>query len=223
MDEFAAMNIEKARFNMIEQQIKPWKVSDQRVLGAMATLPRERFVPSDHRTLAYADIQIPLGHNQTMLAPRELARMLQALNLNGSEKVLEIGCGSGYASALLGKLAKQVYAVDIIADFVNQAQQHLTSLTIDNVECIEADAALGWLVQAPYDAIIIDALLAELPDALKRSLSDTGKIVAILEINGQPTVTLCRLDAVDEWDYEPLFPVTAEPMINAEQPSRFVF
>lgn len=217
------MNIEKARFNMIEQQIKPWKVFDERLLGAMATLPREQFVPEEHRNLAYADIAIPLGHNQSMLAPREIARMIQALELDGTEKVLEIGCGSGYASALLGKLARKVFSVDIIADFVRSSGQRLKKLAFNNVVVEEVDAADGWLAHAPYDAVIITSLLPSLGESIKKSLSSKGRVIAVLGTLEQQSVKLCKLDEQGEWVYETLFPCQSEPMINAEQPNRFEF
>lgn len=217
------MNIEKARFNMIEQQVKPWNVSDTRLLGAMATIPREKFVPEAHKNLAYADIAIPFGHNQAMLAPREIARMIQALNLTGEEKVLEIGCGSGYACALLSKLSRKVFSVDIISDFVKSAQKRLKQLAFNNVIIEEVDAAEGWLAQAPYDAILITSALPELPESLKRSLSNLGRIVAILGTEKGCRVNLCTLDEHNEWQYEVLFPITAKPMINTEQPNRFSF
>lgn len=217
------MNIEQARFNMIEQQIKPWQVFDEHLLGAMATIPREKFVPETHKNLAYADIKIPFGHNQVMLAPREIARMIQALKLTGEEKVLEIGCGSGYSCALLSKLSRKVFAVDIIADFVKTAQQRLKKLAFNNVVIEEVDAADGWLAQAPYDAILITAALPQLSDALKRSLSAQGRIVAILGTAGSYSVNLCTLDTHNNWQYENLFPIDAKPMINKEQPNQFTF
>jgi protein-L-isoaspartate(D-aspartate) O-methyltransferase len=217
------MNIEKARFNMIEQQVKPWSVFDERLLGAMATVPREKFVPKDHLDLAYADIAIPLGHNQFMLAPREIARMIQALDLSGDEKVLEIGCGSGYASALLSKLAHKVFSVDIIADFVKGTKKRLKQLAFTNVVIEEVDAADGWLAQAPYDAILITAAIPELTDSMKRSLNANGKIVAVLGSNGSYAVNTCRLNEDNLWECDVLFPLDAKPMINVEQPNQFIF
>ena len=217
------MNIEKARFNMIEQQVKPWKVFDERLLGAMAIIPREQFVPEGHRNLAYADMHIPIGHNQSMLAPREVARMIQALALTGNEKVLEIGCGSGYSSALLSKLARKVYSVDIFADFVNESRQKLSRLAFENVVLEEVDAAQGWLANAPYDAILISSLLPALPESMSRSLSLNGRIVAVLGSLESQMVTLCQLDENGEWRYSDLFPIRTEPMVNAEQPNRFKF
>ncbi|MET1256608.1 protein-L-isoaspartate O-methyltransferase family protein [Aliikangiella maris] len=217
------MNIEKARFNMIEQQIKPWKVFDKKLLGAMATIPREQFVPEEHRNLAYADVAIPLGHNQSMLAPRELARMIQALTLEGQEKVLEIGCGHGYASAILGKLAKHVYSVDIISEFVEFSQQKVGALAVENVTFEEFDATEGWLAHAPYDAILITSAMEKLPDVMKKNLSHTGRIAAILGDHLAQNACLCKLTDNKEWDIEILFPVAAQPMINAERANRFIF
>lgn len=217
------MNIEKARFNMIEQQVKPWKVFDERLLGAMATLPREKFVSDDHKNLAYADIPIPLGHNQFMLTPREVARMVQALSLTGTEKVLEIGCGSGYTSALLAKLAHKVIAVDIIAEFVQNTKTRLRQLALNNVIIEEADAANGWLSKAPYDAILITSALAQLPKNMKSALKKHGRVVAIIGEAGSYTAKTYQLDDNKEWQIESLFPVDAKPMINADQPNQFVF
>lgn len=208
---------------MIEQQIKPWKVFDERLLGAMATLPREQFVPQEHRNLAYADIAVPLGHNQSMLAPREIARMIQALELDGSEKVLEIGCGSGYASALLGKLADKVFSVDIIAEFVRNSSQRLKKLALNNIVVEEVDAADGWQAHAPYDAILITSLLPSLGESFKKCLSSKGRVIAVLGSPEQQEVRLCQLDEDGEWVFETLFPCQSTPMINAEQPNRFEF
>ena len=167
------MNIEQARFNMIEQQIKPWKVFDERLLGAMSSLPRELFLHEDQMGLCYADIHIPLGHQQAMLAPRELARMIQALELDENDKVLDIGTGSGYSGALLSKLCRHVYSVDIISDFVKRAQKAHKKLAIQNLLVEEGDACDGWMAHAPYDAIFISSALPKLSDTFKRNL---GKI-----------------------------------------------
>ncbi|TQV73051.1 protein-L-isoaspartate O-methyltransferase [Aliikangiella marina] len=217
------MNIEKARFNMIEQQVKPWKVFDERLLGAMATIPREKFVPESHRSVAYADTHIPLGHNQSMLAPREIARMIQALGLTGEEKVLEIGCGSGYSSALLAKLSKKVYSVDIIGDFVSDTRKRLKKLAFSNVEIEEVDAADGWMAQAPYDAIIMTSMLNKWPDSMIKGLTSEGRIVGILGSPENQHVVLGYFDEHSSWQQEELFPVQATPMINAELPNTFEF
>jgi len=217
------MNIEHARFNMIEQQVKPWKVFDENILGAMSTLPREQFVTEQQRGIAYADIHMPLGHQQFMLAPREIARLIQALELSSDDKVLEIGTGSGYSAAILAKLVKMVFSVDIIADFVKSAKKIHRKLAIDNLVVEEGDACDGWMAHAPYDAILITSALPNLADSLKRNLTKNGKIVCILEHNGGLTATLALLGENDQWQYEYLFPIDTAMMINAEATNRFVF
>lgn len=217
------MNIEKARFNMIEQQIKPWNVFDERLLGAMATIPREQFVPDDHHNVAYADTAIPLGHHQFMLAPRELARLIQALQLTGNEKVLDIGCGSGYSCAILSKLARKVYSVDIIAEFVTSTQKRLKKLSFTNVYVEEADAAQGWLAQAPYDAVLMTSLLPSIPENLVKSLKPNGRIAAIIGSKQNQTAIIGQLDKDGELHIETLFPVETALMINAEIPNKFEF
>ena len=217
------MNIEQARFNMIEQQVKPWKVFDENLLGAMSTLPREQFVSQAQQGLSHADVHLSLGHQQSMLAPREIARLIQALEIQPEDKVLEIGTGSGYSSALLSKLAKQVYSVEIIAEFVKSAQKIHRKLAIDNLIVEEGDACDGWMAHAPYDAILITAALPKLSDNFKRNLTKNGRIVCILEHNGGHTATLAQLDDNNEWQYEYLFPIDASKMINAESTNQFVF
>ena len=217
------MNIEQARFNMIEQQVKPWKVFDQNLLGAMSILPRESFVPEAHRAVAYADTCIPLGYGQVMLTPRELARMVQALELKGDEKLLEIGCGSGYSTALLSKLCKQVYSVDIIAEFVESCRAKMEKFGCKNVKIEEADAAESWITQAPYDAIIVTAAQTELGDSFKRSIKNSGKVVSVIDQQGQPTAALSQLDANGDWVHEYLFPMECPDLINCVRPNSFVF
>lgn len=217
------MNIEQARFNMIEQQVKPWKVFDENLLGAMSTLPREQFATNEQRGICYADIHLPLGHHQSMLAPREIARLIQALELKPNDKVLEIGTGSGYSTALLAKLSKQVFSVDIIAEFVESAQKTLRKLAIENAIIEEGDACDGWTAHAPYDAILITSTLPKLSNSLKKNLSKKGLVVCILEHNGGQMATLAQLDEKEQWQYEYLFPIDAEKMINSETTNQFVF
>jgi len=217
------MNIEQARFNMIEQQVKPWKVFDQKLLGAMAIMPREQFVAEDQQGLAYADVHLPLANQQSMLAPREIARLIQALALKGQEKVLEIGTGSGYSAALLSKLTKQVLSIDIMADFVKMAKKAHRKLALDNLLVEEGDARDGWMAQAPYDAILITSVLPKLTESLKRNITNRGRIACLLEHETGHMATLVQLDDKDEWQYEYLFPIEGTMMINAEASNQFVF
>lgn len=217
------MNIEQARFNMIEQHVKPWKVFDQKLLGAMSVIPREQFINEENHGIAYADLPIPLGHRQSMLAPREIARLIQSLEIDENSKVLEIGTGSGYSSAVLSKLANHVFSIEIMSDFVSAAKKTHKKLGIENVTVEEGDARDGWNSHAPYDAILITAALPKLPDSFKANLSQNGKIVCILEHQGGQMVTLVQLDNQDQWQYEYLFPIQTQTMINAEATNQFVF
>ena len=223
----ASMNIENARFNMIEQQVRPWKVFDAKILGAMAGLAREDFVADDQQGLAYADTQLSLGHHQSMLAPREIARMIQALSLTAKDKVLEIGTGSGYSSAILSKLAKRITSVEIISEFVVKAKQIHKKLGLENVIIEEGDASDGWMAQAPYDAILITSALPKLPESLKRNINEGGRVVSIIENNdaqnSRLVVALSQLDDNNQWQHEHLFPVDSHPMINVEKTNRFEF
>ncbi len=217
------MNIEQARFNMIEQQVKPWKVFDRKLLGAMSVLPRELFVPENQQGLSYADIHIDLGHQQMMLAPREIARLVQALNLSETDKVLDVGTGSGYAAVLMAKLARQVFSVEIIAEFVEQAVKRQKKLAVDNLVIEEGDACDGWMSHAPYDAILITSSMVKLTDSIKRNLSKKGRVVCILEHQGGLMATLSQVDEQGEWQNEYLFPIDTTKMINSESTNRFVF
>jgi protein-L-isoaspartate(D-aspartate) O-methyltransferase len=138
------MNLEQARTNMLTQQLRTWGVTDQQVLNKISSTPREEFVPSRYRNEDYADMAIPLDHNQSMLTPKEEARLLQALAIKPHEYVLEVGTGSGYMTALLARCAQHVYSVDIFADFTAQAMQKLKKLTFSNVE--EGEDIKVWVL-----------------------------------------------------------------------------
>ena len=170
------MNREKARFNMVEQQIRPWNVLDSKVLNLMATLPRELFVDTEYRPFAFADMQLPLEHHQIMFAPREEARMLQALKVGAKDKVLEVGTGSGFVTALLASQAKQVYSLDIYPDFVSGAHKKLMQLNIRNTHFEEADATTGWSHMAPYQVIAVTAALLHEPTHFIEQLAPGGRL-----------------------------------------------
>ena len=138
------MNIELARHNMIEQQIRPWDVLDQRVLDVILRTPRELYVPPAHHALAFTDMPIPLGHDQYMMEPRLEGRMLQSLAIKPSDRVLEIGTGSGYVTAMLASLAKHVDSVDIVAEFTESAREKLNKHGVANVKLETGDASKGW-------------------------------------------------------------------------------
>ena len=215
------MNLDQARHNMIEQQIRPWEVLDQRVLNLLSTVPREDFVPSAYRNLAFADTNIPLGEGQVMMSPKVEARILQALNPQDNETVLEIGTGSGFVTALLAKLAKQVVSVDINPEMTRQAGEKLAAHGISNVTLETGDAARGWDTHTPYDVIVITGSLPLLPDNFKQALTIGGRLLAIVGDSPAMEVLLITRVGETEWAEEGLFETDLPALINAPQPERF--
>ncbi len=217
------MNFEQARYNMVEQQVRPWDVLDQRVLDLMQALPRDEFVPEAYRNLAYADIEIPLAGGQTMLAPKLEGRIVQALRLTSGDTVLEVGTGSGYLTALLAKLSAQVISIDINESFTQQANQKLAQHHIENVTLHTGNAAQGWEQSAPYDAIALTGSLLELPDSLKKQLKIGGRLFVVI---GEDTIMEARLItriAQQQWHTESLFDTCLPMLQHASITQRFVF
>lgn len=171
------MDLEKERASMVEHQLRRRGIGDSRVLAAMGEVPREAFVPEAEKRYAYVDGALPLSHGQTISQPLMVAMSVEALKLEGDETVLEIGAGSGYQAAILSKLAKKVYAIEIIPDLVANARRVLDSLGIDNVEIICADGRKGWPEGAPYDGIVVAAAAEEVPPALVEQLKEGGRLV----------------------------------------------
>lgn len=221
----AAMNFEQARFNMIEQQIRPWNVLDPTVLKLLSIVRREDFVPDAQRELAFADLEIPLGTKpgQTMLAPKIEARMLQELALKVTDTVLEIGSGSGYMAALLAAKAEFVYSVDIDPALVELARRNLTRAGVANVSVDLGDAAQGWPLYAPYDAIVVSASMPVLPEALLRQLKIGGRLVAIVGEAPAMQVQLVTRSEENAFTTNVVFETVAAPLINAPQHEKFVF
>ncbi|HFE38134.1 MAG TPA: protein-L-isoaspartate O-methyltransferase [Gammaproteobacteria bacterium] len=217
------MNFEKARYNMVEQQIRTWTVLDNHVLDVMEQLPREHFVPEKYKQMAYADLAIPLDHNQVMMPPKIEAHALQALNIQPEDNILEIGTGSGYLTALLATLGSHVDSVDIYSDFQKAAAEKLTSLAIDNVSMIEGDASQGWGKPKQYDAIVITAALPELPEQYKQALAIGGRLFAVLGEGIVMQAVLVHRTHGDEWEQKSLFETALPLLINSEKPQAFVF
>ena len=221
----AAMNTEQARFNMIEQQIRPWNVLDPEVLKLLSVVKREDFVPTDKRDLAFADLEIPLGAvpGQTMLAPKIEARMLQELGLKATDTVLEIGTGSGYMAALLAAKAEFVYTVEIDPALVELARQNLAKAGVANVSVDIGDGAQGWSLYAPYDAIVVSASTPVLPDALRRQLKIGGRLVAIVGESPVMQVLLVTRTDEDAFNSDVVFETVVTPLVNATPREKFVF
>ncbi len=222
-----AMNIEKARFNMIEQQIRPWEVLDPGVLALLAVVKREDFVPENLKDLAFADVELPLSARkipgQVMLAPKLEARMLQELALRNTDKVLEIGTGSGYMAALLAAKAEFVLSVEIDAELAAQAQANLARAGVVNVGVEVGDGSQGWPAEAPYDVIVVSGSLPLLPDALKRQLKLGGRLIAI--VGEEPAMHLQLVTRSDELAFSTvnILETVVAPLRNAEQRDKFVF
>ncbi len=175
-----ALNVSQARFNMIEQQIRPWNVLDASILDLLASVNRDAFVADAHKSLAYADLEIPLGHGQCMLAPRLEARLLQDLAVQKTDSVLEIGTGSGFMAALLAHRAKQVLSLEINPELAALARSNLQQAGISNVQVRQADGAAGAAADGPFDVILLSGSVAEVPHALLEQLRVGGRLAAIV-------------------------------------------
>lgn len=174
------MNIEQARFNMIEQQIRPWEVLDQKVLDLLFVVKREDFAPPAYRNLAFADMEIPIGSGQVMLAPKIEAKQLQELGIKKTDKVLEIGTGSGYMAALLAAHADHVVTVESRPELAEFAQQNLQRAGVSNVTVEIGDGSNGWAQRGPYDAIVISGSVPTLPAALLKQLRVGGRMAVVV-------------------------------------------
>lgn len=217
------MDFEQARFNMVEQQIRTWNVLDQHVLDLLLKMQREDFVPAAYRNLAFVDMEIPLGHGEVMLTPKLEARILQELAIKKTDKVLEVGTGSGYLTALLAREAHYVYSVEILPDLKAQAAEKLKAHGVHNVTLEEGDAAHGWDRHGPYDVIVLTGSVPVLPDTFFASLSRGGRMFAVVgdaPVMEAKLVTCLGEGACRTTD---LFETCIPPLRNAPQPRRFTF
>ena len=217
------MNLEQARSNMIQQQIRPWEVFDQGVLDLLDVVRREEFAPAAYRTLAFADMEIPLGHGASMLAPRIEARALQTLKIRKTDKVLEIGTGSGYMAALLAAHAGHVHSVEIVAELADAARATLKHQDIGNVTVATGDAAQGWAAQAPYDAIMVSGGMPLLPQILLDQLKVGGRLLAFVGEAPIMEAQFVTRTAEKTFKCVSLFETVVPQLANAQQPARFSF
>lgn len=216
-------DVEQARFNMIEQQIRTWEVLDATVLDLLKQVPREDFVPPQYKGLAFADLELPIGHRQTMLSPKMEARIVQSLQVKNTDKVLEIGTGSGYLTALLAKLARHVYSVELIAELSQSAQQCLDRHQINNVTLEVGNAARGWPVHAPYDVIVYTGSLPVLPEDVTHSLALDGRMFVVVGEAPVMQASMIRRLSADNFKTEILFETCLPMLASAPQPARFAF
>ncbi|HEU0230691.1 MAG TPA: protein-L-isoaspartate O-methyltransferase [Burkholderiaceae bacterium] len=216
MNATALSELEQARFNMIEQQVRPWGIFDERVLQALFSTRRERFVPTSVQGLAFSDIELPLIINavdtrETMLAPKVEARLAQELQLAPTDCVLEIGTGSGYQAALLAQLAQQVTSIEVSSRLANFAQQNLQRNQVTNVKVETGDAHTGWGT-TEYDAILLTGSVPTVPDALKYQLRIGGRMVVVVGQN--PIMSACRITRTSAASFETvsLFDTVIKPL-----------
>lgn len=216
------MKTDYARQQMVNQQVRGWNVYDTRVLDMLRELPREHFVPAGFETLAFADVEIPLGHGEAMMTPTIEGRMLQALGLEGHEKVLEVGTGSGFMTACLARLSDHVTSIDIHGDFVTAAARKLEQLGIDNVVIATMDAMAG-LPDGLFDAIAVTGSVECFEPRFVEALSNHGRLF-IVE-GSAPAMEAKLVQRTDEHDWQTisLFETNLKPLVHGALPPQFKF
>jgi len=217
------MNIEQARFNMIEQQIRPWNVLDQDVLDLLHVVKREQFVPAAYQNLAFADVEIPLPGGDAMLAPKFEARILQEVGVRKHETVLEIGTGSGYMAALLAHRAAKVTTVEINPETAELAKKNLANAGIHNVTVETGNGAEGWAKGAPYDVIVISGALEVLPEAFLKQVKVGGRIAAIIGQAPVMEASIITRTGEDTYGTIKVFETNVRYLTGAPVPSHFQF
>jgi len=217
------MNLEQARNNMVEQQIRTWEVLDQDVLDLLYLVPREEFVPAQHKALAFSDMEIPIGEGERMWQPKLEARVIQELNIRKTDHVLEVGTGSGYLTALLSHRAGDVHSVEIKPALAEFGRRNLSRQGLDNVTLHAGDAARGWPRQAPYDVIVLTGSTPVLPRAFLEQLAPGGRLFAVVGEAPAMSARLVSCSARGACASVDLFETVIAPLVNAEQPSRFKF
>lgn len=218
-----SINLEQARYNMIEQQVRTWEVLDPSVLDALREVPREDFVPARFRRLAFSDLRIPLAHEQTMMKPIEEGRMLQALQVEPGQRVLEVGTGSGFTAACLAYLGAEVISIEIHEDLADSARSRLRRLQIDGVRVVHADALVDYEPEAPFDALMLTASAAEVPDLFLNWVREGGRLFAVRGHGpAMEAVSLTRVSA-ERWHTESLFETDLPRLVGAEDRPVFSF
>lgn len=217
------MDYEQARFNMVEQQIRPWDVLDPKVLDLLHKVKREDYVPQVYRSLTFVDMEIPLGEGELMWAPKIEARVLQALQLNSQDRVLEVGTGSGYFTALLAHQASVVVSVEIRADLKNEAERKFKAHGLTNIQSRLGDAAQDWTDDGGFNVIVLTGSSPLMPSAYLKRLAPGGRLFAIIGEGDAMEATLVTCIAPAAFRTDRLFETSVLPLKNALTPERFVF
>ena len=217
------MDLDLAKFNMVEQQIRPWNVLSSQILETIAAVPRENFVPEQHRHLAFADMQVPIGDGQVMMQPKVEARLLQELAPERDDFALEIGTGTGYVAALLAQTALEVHTIEYRESLVELATLNLLTNNIKNVDVIHDDAGRGWKSDIEYQTIFVSGSVIQLPQSYLDLLCIGGRLVAV--VGDGPVMNAIQVKRVDaeSWHTDYLFETVLPPLDNIERPNRFVF
>lgn len=218
-----AFDTERARFNMVEQQIRPWDVLDKRVLEALFKIPREHFVPTEQRSFAFSDTALPIGHGETMLPPVVEGRILQSLAVAPNERVLEIGTGSGFFTACLAHLGQSVHSVDIHPDFTQSAAEKLAALNIDRVVLETGDAVNGWASNERFDVIVLTGAVQRIPESYRQQLNVGGRLFAIVGSEQNMSGIMVTRQANDQFDTQNLFETYTRYLKGAEPKPQFTF
>jgi len=217
------MNIEIERTNMIKQQLKTGDVLDKQILTLFNEIPRHSFVPSHLQHFAYSDMQIQLAHDQKMMTPLEEALLLQAINLSGTETVLEIGTGSGFLTALLSRLSKKVISIDCFKDFTESAKAKLCQYDCSNVELINEDACIGHFNQAPFDVVIITPAIEKITETHRLQVLPGGRLFAIVGKKPIMQGQLHQLSLEGKWSFDVIFETCLPSIIENVKQNEFVF
>ena len=215
------MDLQLARSNMIEQQVRPWDVLDQRVLDVLAEVPREAFLEPSHKGVAYSDFQLPIGHGQHMLKPTLDGRLLQSLLLRLTDTMLEIGTGSGYLTACAARLCAHVESVEIVPALAQSATKRLNEMGVSNVTVLEQDASKVWDAKDGYDAIAFSGAVPFVTDYFKHKLKTGGRLFAMIGESSNPTMEAVLITRVseNEWSSESLFEANVDPLVNFDSAS----
>ncbi len=216
------MDFERARFNMVEQQIRPWEVLDRTVLDLMERAPRDAFVPNEYRRLAYADTAVPIGHGEAMLPPKVEGRLLQALGIGSEERVLEIGAGSGFLTWLLAQRAAHVTGVELKPALAERARANLAAHRVGNATVEVGDGRRGRDRGAPYDAIVVGGSVPVREPAFEEQLAVGGRLFVVIGAAPAMEATLVQRIGEREWTRKSMFETVLPPLAGADAPGRFV-
>lgn len=217
------MNPDQARTNMISQQLRTWNVFDEHVLSLCQQVQRELFVSDEYQNLAFADTEIPVGHGQLMMPPKEEGHVLQALNVQPHEKVLQIGSIGGYLTALLAKQASHVYLIEAYQDLLEAAQKNIAQLRLTNISYIQGDINAGWQADGPFDVIVLTGSVPSISNDLKNALNVNGRLYAVVGNAPAMQATVYHHEEGGIWQETILFETVRPRLPHVKESTQFIF